>query len=96
MSRSIYWTEEAHETFDGIVLTIDNKWGVKQAGLFVKRVQQILTLIADQPYLFKASITHDVRQAIISKQTSMFYEVKETSISILFFWNNRQEPMFNQ
>lgn len=94
MSHAIYWTDEAYETFDAIVLIIEDKWGVKQTGIFVKRVQQISTLIAEQPYLFKASITHDLRQAIISKQTSMFYEVKETSINILFFWDNRQEPLF--
>jgi plasmid stabilization system protein ParE len=95
MSHAIYWTDEAHETFDAIVLSIDDKWGTKQASIFVKRVQQISTLIADQPYLFRASITHDLRQAILSRQTSMFYEVKETSINILFFWDNRQEPLFD-
>ncbi|MBD1385649.1 type II toxin-antitoxin system RelE/ParE family toxin [Mucilaginibacter rigui] len=95
MSHAIYWTDEAHETFDAIVLIIEDKWGFKQAGVFVKRVQQILSLIAEQPYLFRASITHDLRQAIISKQTSMFYEVKENSINILFFWDNRQEPLFD-
>ena len=95
MSYTIYWTDEAHETFDTIVLTIEKEWGIKQAGIFVKRVQQISTLIAEQPYLFRASITHNLRQAIISKQTSMFYEVKETSINILFFLNNRQEPLFD-
>jgi plasmid stabilization system protein ParE len=95
MSHAIYWTDEAYETFDAIVLSIDDKWGTKQAGIFVKRVQQISTLIADQPYLFRASVTHDLRQAILSRQTSMFYEVKETSINILFFWDNRQEPLFD-
>ncbi|MGY4537420.1 plasmid stabilization system protein ParE [Mucilaginibacter sp. UYNi724] len=67
MSHTIYWTDEAHETFDAIVLILEDKWGLKQAGVFVKRVQHISTLIADQPYLFRASITHDLRQAIISK-----------------------------
>ena len=95
MSHTIYWTDEAHETFDVIVLIIEDKWGFKQAGIFVKRVQQISNLIAEQPYLFRASITRDLRQAIVSKQTSMFYEVKETTINILFFWDNRQEPLFD-
>ncbi|MBB5397231.1 type II toxin-antitoxin system RelE/ParE family toxin [Mucilaginibacter sp. AK015] len=96
MSYTIYWTKEAHETFDSIVLTIENTWGIKQAGIFVKRVQQISTLIADQPYLFKASFDQNLRQATISQQTSMFYEVNKTSINILFFFDNRQEPLFER
>jgi plasmid stabilization system protein ParE len=38
MSYTIFWTDEALETFDAIVLLIENKWGNKQAGVFVKRV----------------------------------------------------------
>lgn len=95
MSHTVYWTDEARETFDAIVITIEDKWGFKQASVFVKRVQQVLSLIADQPLLFKASFAQNLRQAFISKQTSMFYEVNETTINILFFWDNRQEPLFN-
>lgn len=95
MNHNLYWTEEAHDTFDYIVLTIEEKWGVEQAGVFVKRVKKVLQLISQQPYLFKASITNDVRKATISKQTSVFYEVAEASIIILFFWDNRQEPLFD-
>ena len=81
---NLQWTEEATETFDQIVLTIENKWGTKQAGVFVRRVQRVLQLITQQPYLFKASITNNLRQAVISKQTSMFYEITSTTIIILF------------
>jgi plasmid stabilization system protein ParE len=95
MSHAIFWTDEAHETFDAIVLSIEDKWGIKQAGVFIKRVQHVSSLIADQPYLFRASHTKNLRQAIVSRQTSMFYEVNKTTINILFFWDNRQEPLFD-
>jgi len=46
--------------------------------------------------MFKASLIEDsVRKGFISKQTSFFYEIHENEIIILFFWDNRQEPMFN-
>ena len=35
-----------------------------------------------------------VRKAIITKQTSVLYKVNKTHIEILFFWDNRQEPVF--
>ncbi|MDB5031045.1 type II toxin-antitoxin system RelE/ParE family toxin [Mucilaginibacter sp.] len=95
MSLAIFWTDEATETFDSIVLFIENRWALKQAEGFVKHTQKILSLIADQPYMYKASLNgNNVRQAIISPQTSMFYEIHHEFITILFFWDNRQEPIF--
>ncbi len=53
-------------------------------------------IISHQPYMFKASIlTQDIRKGIISKQKSFFYKVHKDSIEILFFWDNRQEPIID-
>jgi hypothetical protein len=41
----------------------------------------------------KRSINGDVRQAFITKQTSMSYEIHEGYMTILHFWDNRQEPV---
>ena len=35
-----------------------------------------------------------VRKATITKQTSVLYQVSKTHIEILFFWDNRQDPVF--
>jgi len=94
MSLPVYWTGEAKETFDAIVYFIEEPWGEKEAGKFVKRTQKLLSTIASQPYLFRASIKENVRKGLISKQTSVFYEIDADSIIILFFWDNRQEPVF--
>ncbi len=46
--------------------------------------------------MFKASdFKDDIRIGYISKQTSFFYKIQENEIIILFFWDNRQEPLFN-
>ena len=92
MSLAILWSEEAIETFDSIVLFIENKWSERLAKAFVKHTQRILLLISEQPYMYKASLNTSVRQAIISPQTSMYYETHDEFITILFFWDNRQEP----
>ena len=94
MMRSVQWSDEAKETFDAIVLIIEDKWSSRQAGVFIKRVRRVLQMIAMHPDMYKASISGDVRQAVISKQTSMFYKVEEHSIVVLYFWDNRQEPLF--
>ena len=94
MSLAVFWTDEAHETFDSIVLFIETKWTTKESATFVKHAQKVLNLIAGQPYMYKASINNSVRQAVITKQTSVFYEVHHDFITVLYFWDNRQEPAF--
>jgi plasmid stabilization system protein ParE len=94
MSLAVFWADDAIETFNSIVLFIENKWSIKDAEKFVRHSDKIIDLIAEQPYMYKASLNNNVRQAIITKQTSMFYEVHHEFITILFFWDNRQEPAF--
>jgi len=92
MSLAVAWTPEAKETFEHTVNMIENKWGTRSAEKFVWNAHKIISTIAIQPYIFKWSFAQNTRQAIITKQTSMFYEVHSSHILILFFWDNRQEP----
>jgi len=93
MTLAILWTDEAVYTFDKIVEFIENGWGEKPTKKFVKQTEKILKSISHQPYLFKASSLENVRQGYITKQTSFFYEVHSTHLILLFFWDNRQQPI---
>jgi len=93
MSLEIFWTDEATETFDSIVLFIETNCTENEAGSFVKQTQNILFPISEQPDTYHRLIDGYVRQVFITKQTSMYYEIHEGYISILFFWDNRQVPI---
>lgn len=44
--------------------------------------------------MFKSTeLNINVRVATLNKQCSLFYKVTETTIVLLFFWDNRQEPI---
>ncbi|HEY8929020.1 MAG TPA: type II toxin-antitoxin system RelE/ParE family toxin [Mucilaginibacter sp.] len=93
MSLAILWSDDAKDTFDIIVSFIESEWGESSSKKFVTHTNKILKLISDQPYMYKSSFSIDVRQAFISPQTSLYYEIHQESIMILFFWDNRQEPI---
>jgi plasmid stabilization system protein ParE len=94
MSVPIEWTKEADETFEIIVELLDSVWGTKETTKFIKRVNQLLFTIREQPFIFKFSeINLDIKKALISKQTSFFYKIEKDRIIILYFWDNRQEPI---
>jgi plasmid stabilization system protein ParE len=97
MSRRIIFSDDAIEILLSITNYIENNWGSRNADKFLAKVHKTLDLTSKNPYMFKASSIEDnVRKGLISKQTSFFYEIHENEIFILFFWDNRQESIFNR
>lgn len=95
MSLQILYTDLASETLKNIYQLIEHKFGERAADTFLSKAEKSVTLIAEHPFMFKAtSIDVNVRKCIITRQTSLFYRVTETSVHLLYFWDNRQEPFF--
>lgn len=96
MSLPLFWTEEAKETFEIVINFIHQIWGDKQVEKFIQKASKTLENISSQPYIFKSSaIQENVRKGLISKQTSVFYQIESDKIVILFFWDNRQKPIID-
>lgn len=97
MSLQIFYTPRSKETLKSVYDFICDKFGSRSADKFISKTEKIISLIAEHPLIFKASvIDKNVRVGLISKQTSLFYRVTDTSIHLLFFWDNRQEPILPQ
>ena len=93
MSLDIVYTPRSKETLKSVYDFINAKFGSGTADKFVSKAEKVVTLIAEYPLMFKAStIDKNVRIALITRQTSLFYQVTNNSIHLLFFWDNRQEP----
>lgn len=93
MTYPINWTPEASETFDIIIELIESKWGFVSAQKFVRSANHTIVILASHPEMFVAVKGQTVRRAFITKQTSLFYEITEHEIILLYFWDNRQEPI---
>jgi len=93
MKLVIEWSKEAEETFNLTIAHIEEKWGFNSAQKFVKAAFETIDNIAINPFIFAAIEQEGIRKAYISKQTSLFYEVVNNKILLLFFWDNRQLPI---
>ncbi|OKS84732.1 type II toxin-antitoxin system RelE/ParE family toxin [Mucilaginibacter polytrichastri] len=94
MGLQILYTPRSRETLVSVYNFIKDKFGAPSADKFVVKADKIIVLIAEQPFMFKATnIDENIRIGFITKQTSLFYRVTESSIHLLFFWDNRQEPV---
>jgi len=93
MSLQILWTDEAKETFDAIFFFILEKFSEQSAKKFLKQANKILQIIKVKPEIFEASIFNQCRKGRITNHTSVFYEIQNDQIRLLFFFDNRQDPL---
>jgi plasmid stabilization system protein ParE len=90
---SIFWTDEAKETFAAIFSFILDRFNERSAKKFLKQTNRILAIIKLQPEIFEASISDQFRKGKITNHTSVYYEIEDDQIRLLFFFDNRQEPL---
>ena len=88
---NITWTQEALDSFEKISLSIIKKWGFRPAKEFDDEVNRLLNHLQNNSGLCPPSKKKDIRKCVVSKQTSLIYRVKETSIQLIAFVDNRSE-----
>ncbi|RZK50078.1 MAG: hypothetical protein EOO87_19435 [Pedobacter sp.] len=95
MALEIFYTDGAKETLNLVYTFVAENFGPDIADKFIKISEAKLNLISKNPFIYKSSIIDaSVRIAFVNKHISLFYQLKENHIYLLFFWDNREEPLF--
>lgn len=90
----IIWSKNAQITFESIVNYLENNFGVITTKKFIEKTDSRIKSIANFPEIYKAvSLKNSVRKAVVTKLCSFYYEINKKTIVILYFWDNRQEPI---
>ena len=88
------FSTQAGETYDAIIAQLNAMWGRKFVDKFEQKVARTISLISASPTLYPlADFGMDVRRCVLHKNCSMFYRIHATHITIIYFWDNRQEPL---
>ena len=95
MALTVKWSEEARFQFKEIVDFLNYHWTEKEAKGFILKAEAVIKVIAEHPYLYPASNYNQIRKAVITKQTSLFYLIRKGEIYLVSFWDNRQNPTRN-
>ena len=95
MTYTLVFSDTAIDTFESIKSQINDRWGTQQVMVFETRTLEVLDLIKSSPLIFQSiKIDNNIRKAVIHRNCSVFYEVREQTIEVLYFWDNRQAPLF--
>lgn len=89
----IFWTKESLTNLEDILEYLNFAWTQKDVNNFKSKLSRQLEIISKFPYLFPASdIKPDLRKAVLSKQTTILYQIKERRINIIYLFDTRQDP----
>ena len=89
----IIWSEEALKNLKAIVGYFENRWTERETARFAKLLDKRLTSIKLNPYLFPLiNNSGNLRRSVLSKQTSIFYQIFDQDIRLITLFDNRQNP----
>ncbi|GAB1463086.1 hypothetical protein MASR2M52_11170 [Pedobacter sp.] len=72
---------------------LEQVWGDKYVSNFIVNTERTLKLISKYPAIYELIPNlADVRKAVLHKNCSFLYRVKNETIELLVFWDTRQEP----
>jgi plasmid stabilization system protein ParE len=88
----LFWSDEAINNLESILDYLQNRWTQREIDKFKKQLSKQLNLITSNPLIFpKSDYNPRLRKAVLSKQTTIFYEISEKRINLVFLFNNQQD-----
>ena len=90
MDYNIFWSEEAIKNLDSILDYLIDKWSDREVSNFKKKLSKQIELIIRNPFMFPVSeYQPSLRKAVLSRQTTMFYEIKGQNIKLVYLFVNK-------
>jgi plasmid stabilization system protein ParE len=93
MIHQVLWTDEAIENLESIIHYISTQWTEREVISFKRKLAEQINIISRFPAIFPAStFAPRLRKAVLTKQTTIFYEVKEQAVYIVYLFDSRKNP----
>ena len=90
----IVWSENARLSYAEELEYIAKKWTINEVTDFMDLVEGFTSKLKTGTIEGRISPKTNIRSFVISKQTTLFFDVNEAQgmIEILLFWNNKMNP----
>lgn len=88
----LIWSNRAKADLQTIIDFMEEHWTEKEISQFFRKLDHQITIIQSQPYAFPASKHKNARRSVLSKQTTIYYDVMQDTIRIIALFDNRQSP----
>lgn len=93
MRYKIRWSHQARISYLSILEYLEINWSFKEVEEFILRLEEVIRFASIQPGIYPSSdVKRNIRRAVITKQVSLFFEINDGYVDLLFLWDNRQDP----
>ena len=90
---SLFWTNEANDNYDNIIIYLDSNWSIKEKSDFVKKLEKRLEVIKQFPEIFPKSFLYaNTHRSVLTEQITIYYSIENQIIKILSLFDVRQDP----
>lgn len=96
MELEVTFSEQAYETLYAILDFLEENWGKNYSTKLLAIIYKKIDIIATQPSIYEETQIIGLRKAVVSNYTSFYYQVHQKEIRIIFFLDNRQEPLLSK
>lgn len=90
---SVVWSPTARLTYYKALEYLLENWTFRELESFIDRTEEVITHICINPGIYPFSNESNTYKCVVIKQVSLFYRLKLTTIELLVFWDNRQDPV---
>jgi plasmid stabilization system protein ParE len=88
----IFWSDEAINNLESILDYLSNRWTQREVDNFKKSLSKLIDLIEQNPNIFPISQYNPrLHKAVLSKQTTIFYEMSDQIIYLVYIFNTKQD-----
>ena len=91
MVYKVKWSKKASFHFDQVIDYLRENWSEKSAEKFTEKLLKKIYSLREMPKIGKI-YKGQIRELVIVKQCSVFYELRGDIIVILTVFDNRQDP----
>ncbi len=89
----VEWTDHALSELKQTYQYLEENWTSKELTKLSLDIERTISLISKNPKMFPISDKVNIRKVVVKKFNTMYYREKDnTSVEILSFFSNRQNP----
>ena len=89
----VYFSKTAAHKLENLLEYLEVEWSLKVKSKFIKKLDNAISTISTFPEVFpQSSIKKGYRKCVITKQTSIYYRIKNNEVEISTLFDNRQNP----
>lgn len=89
----LYWSNESINNLEDILDYLNNKWTTREVEDFKEKLRRHIDIILSFPEIFPISqFQPRLRKDVLSKQTTVFYEINKDRITIVYLFVVKKNP----